>query len=351
MGVLLRLQGDEIQAPLGEEPHDQQGKRFLNARNRVKKPSGLKKNVEKQRGTQLRHGAGQQPDGHPAPGIFSAEGFVFELPAEAPQAHDQNQGQQVKQHRGDRQQPPAGQQIGSQGEPILQGADFADLFPQLLQFAPDVFPSEADERVDGSLKKVCALFFLYPQAEFLRQVHKSLTGFADPGDQVDVAGLQFSQHLTPLRLAANQGVQVADQRLRLRGMAFIRFQGLELLLGRCFLLSQLLGKFLHGIQSLFQLGLPAIQLFNGGSNAKPGFFKVVDAGLGCQQQVAGGRELNFLKVEFGNQVARSSFVVLKAFFDTREVFLFGLESRLNGLLQVGIRGTAPGFDAGASSRA
>jgi hypothetical protein len=57
----------------------------------------------------------------------------------------------------------------------------------------------------------------------------------------------------------------------------------------------------------FQLGLPAIQLFNGVSNAEPGFLKVVDAGLGCQQQAADGRELNFMEVEFGNQVREIEF--------------------------------------------
>ena len=93
---------------------------------------------------------------------------------------------------------------------MLQGTKFKELFAYQSHFALDVLPSEADERIDGSLKEVCVLFFLYPQAEFLRQAHKSLTGFTDPGDQVDIAGLQFSQHLSPLRLAANQGVQVAN---------------------------------------------------------------------------------------------------------------------------------------------
>jgi hypothetical protein len=67
---------------------------------------------------------------------------------------------------------------------MRQRACFTELFPQPFQFTPDVFPSEADERVDGSVKKVRPFFFLYPQAEFFRQVDKPLPGFADPGDQV-----------------------------------------------------------------------------------------------------------------------------------------------------------------------
>jgi hypothetical protein len=91
----------------------------------------------------------------------------------------------------------------------------------------------------------------------------------------------------------DQGIEVSHQRLCFRGGAFSGFKDLELLLGKGLLLCQLLRELLGRIQKVLQLGLTFIQLFNGGSNAKPGFFKVIDACFGRQQQAADGRELNF----------------------------------------------------------
>jgi hypothetical protein len=56
---------------------------------------------------------------------------------------------------------------------------------------------------------------------------------------------------------------------------------------------------------------------------------------GASSRLPKGRELNFIEVEFGKQVTRLVFVVLKAFLETREAFSFSLQGGLDGLFQPG----------------